>query len=522
MRFGRSMLFGGLFGVIGFFFTACSGPKQEIVESSKQADTKETPSVQAPAKPKVGPQVLVQYSVMAEVLHMAEGVSIWRQDLPRYMYRAFDDNFGFEEKDRNLLKRFAFIRNALWEKEVKVQPKISFSKPFGPQGLFPVQEPGPQARLWLAALSASEPSELRRSLKGIVPPSAAESIVDLLTAIAPRSGELISQFGGLAKSAQELQALLSSDRIAKLLDGLGSFCGIDSSALVFRVYPVWVPDKQKAHAVAYGDSIILELHEAEEVGPKQVAMVVGSIFRRFLARVKPETKVLATNRFVEAAGFRNKPMGLISALMDAAGFGLASPLVAKGPAQVPPWPGDDERKAAAESMTGLLRTWLTKGKRLDGVFALKAARLYSKAVLARPSDFVDGAMVISKQGVLDPFKKKVTRWAVWKFPLEKKYNYPRKLDYTPGRSVLMVLTPRDVKGLQDQLKGRKKIAMGLQKTYEILKKFDGAIITIPRTSRGYIFIAAAKSPEAMESVAEKFFSLDRIPKESIEVKLKSK
>ncbi len=522
----------GLFLVVCiwcFFCFACSSSNQEVKKSSEQQTVSDTAidtntqSANEPlAKPALGPRLVVEYSIMAEVLHMAEGVSIWRQDLPRFMYRAFDDNFGFDENDRKLLKRFAFIRNGLWEKDIKVQPRISFSKPFGPQGLFPRQKPGPQAQLWLAALSASEPSALRRSLVGIVKPSAAESIADLLVAIAPRTGELIAQFGGFGSSAKRLQGLLSTNEVAQLLDELGKFCGVDTSMLTFRIYPVWVAEKQTPTAVAYGDSIVLEMHGGQEVGAKQVAMVIGAIFERLLGRVKPDTKVLVTNRFVEAAGYRSKPMGLVSSLMDAAGFGLAAGLVAKSPSQVPPWPGDDGRKAAAESMTRLLRDWLTQGRRLDGVFALRAARLYSKAIPPRPSDFVDGAMVISRKGVLEPFKKKVTRWAVWKFPLEKKYNYVRKLDYSPGRSVLMVLTPRDVKGLQDQLKGKDKIADGLQKTYEILKKHDGAIVTIPRTSRGFVFIMAAKSPEAMEAVAQKFFSMDRVSKKSIEVQIKNK
>lgn len=527
MRFGRSPDFPThmralIVFVLAFSCAACSGPDQELVKQTDAKDAAQTQDAAPLVRPSAGPQLVVQYSIMAEVLHMAEGVSIWRQNLPRHMYRAFDDNFGLDDKDRRLLKRFAFVRNELWEKEIKAQTKISFSKPFGPQGLFPVQEPGPQAALWLAALSVSEPSALRRGLQGIVQASAAEAVADLLAALAPRTGELVAQFGGFSKSAKELQALLSANRVPQLLDGLGKFCGLDSSKLTFKIYPVWVPDKQKPAAVAYGDSVVIEMHQGKKVGPEQVALVVGAIFERLLARVKPDTKVLVSNRFVESAGYRTKPIGLISSLMDAAGFGLASALVAKGPAQVPPWPGSDARKSAAEAVTGLLRTWMSQGKKLDGVFALKAAKLYSKAIPARPSDFVDGAMVISRQGVLDPFKKKVTRWAVWKFPLEKKYNYLRKLDYSPGRSVLMVLTPRDVKGLQDQLKGKEKIAKGLQKTYEILKKHDGAIVTIPRTSRGYVFIAAAKSPQAMESVAQKFFSIEAIPGASIEVDSKEK
>ena len=125
--------------------------------------------------------------------------------------------------------------------------------------------------------------------------------------------------------------------------------------------------------------------------------------------------------------------------------------------------------------------------------------------------------MIAHDAVLQPFKKKVTRWMVWKFPIGQKYNYPRKLDYSPGRSVLMVLTPKDLKLLPERFNGKPKIIAGMEKAFASLKAHKGVIVTLPRTSRGYVFIAAAKGPEAMAAVAKAFFELDKIPTSIVEV-----
>ncbi len=494
--------------------SACGGPAEESRPDDKpDVATRPTP----PPAPAVGPTIEVRYSVMAEVLHVAEGVSVWRRDLPRAMYRAFDDRFGLDEADRKLLKRFAFVRNELWERSSKAQPKVTFAKPFGPEGLFPAAQPDAEAKFWQAVLAAPEPAALRRGLGGIVEPADAEAVAAFLGQLAPRVGELIKEFGGFGQASSQLQATLASGKLPELLDRLGRLCGLQTRGLTFRVYPVWVPEGQPVKAATYGDVIVLELPAGAAPGPEAVAQVVGAVFERMLARVEPRLKVLATNRFVEKAGYRTLPLPLIQGLVDAAGYGLAAPLVAAGPDQVPTWPGDDARKRSAEALTKVLRQAMSKGKKIDGVFALRAAKAHLAANPSRPSDYVDGAMVIAHDAVLQPFKKKVTRWMVWKFPIGQKYNYPRKLDYSPGRSVLMVLTPKDLKLLPEQFNGKPKIVAAMEKAFEGIKAHKGVIVTLPRTSRGYVFITAAKGPEAMAQVAKTFFELDEIPAEMIEI-----
>ncbi len=495
-------------------WATCGPPQQEITRPEEAQPEKPI----EPPRPSEGPTFEVSYSVMAEVLHMAEGISIWRRDLPRALYRAFDDRFGLDDTDKQLRKRFAFVRLDLWEKDAKRRPQISFAKPFGPEGLFPPAEPGLQARFWQAVLAAPEPAALRRGLGGIVEPADAEALAGFLERIAKRVGEIITEFGGYQKQATELQRLLGSGRLPGLLDQLGRFCGVDTRRLTFRIHPVWLPEGQTGRAVPYGDTIVLELPAGRSIGPAQVAQVVCAVFERILARVQERTKSLVTVRFVEKAGFPARPLPMIRALLDAVGYGLAAPLAASGPAEVPGWPGDAARQRSAEAMTKLLRGWLDKGKKLDGVFALKAAKAHLAVNPSRPVYYVDGSMVIAHEKILAPFKKKVARWAIWKFPLDKKYNFPRKLDYVPGRSVLIILTPKDLKELPARFPNRRKILDALEAALDALKTNNGVIITIPRESRGYIFVIAATGPKAMERVSKAFFELEEIPQGIVKVR----
>jgi len=435
--------------------------------------------------------------------------------MPRALFEVFEERFGLDPRDRELIKRFALVRHALWQRTLEPAAEISFAKPYGPHGLFPRLEPDAEDRYYQAVLAAAEPAALRRGMAEVLEPADAEVVAALLEKLAPRVGRLIESFGGYRSQAAALERLLAGGRLPELLARLGRFCGVASESLTFRVHPVWMPAGQPVRARAYGDSILLELPEGTAPGPAAVGAVVGAMLMRLLARVEPSTQVLVTNRFVEKAGHPGRRLRLLRALRDAAGIGLAAPLVADGPAAVPAWPGDADRQQIAEAGTRLLRDWLAKGRRIDGVFALRAAEAQLAAVPARPADYVDGCMLIARQAALDAFKRKVTRWLVWNFPPTKKYNYPYKLDYSPGRSVLMVLIPKDLQLLQKRFAGKADIQAGLRRTLELLDDAAGVVLALPRAARGYVFITAAKGPEAMQKVATAFFELERIPDEPV-------
>ncbi|HOX44972.1 MAG TPA: hypothetical protein PK668_15335 [Myxococcota bacterium] len=495
----------------------CSGPGAEGKPDEGPGAEAGKPAGPPPAAPAAGPRLELVYSLMAETVHLADGVSLWRRGMPKDVYRDFDRRFGLDEPLRKAVKNYAFMRAGLVNRERQKSPALSFEKPFGPSGLFPSPELGLPDRYWQAAVRAREPAELRRALTGVVEPADAEAVVSLLTALGPRAGELANERALMQPELDALRGLLAREPVVKLLEALARLCGLEPASLAFQVFLVGVPADAPAEAWAHGDDLVLELPAGSPIGPAQVAMVVGAVFYRMLARVAPATQVLVTGRFVEAAGARGGDFPLLAGLIDAAGYGLAAPLVAASPAEVPPWPGEPERQKLAEALTPWLRGWLAKGAALDGVFPLEAAKLALAVQPARPSDFVDGAMVVAQETALEPFKAQVTRWVVWKYPPDKKYNYPRMLDENPGRSMLLILTPRDLKELPARFAGQAKVQAALGRALEVLAKKRGVILGVPRESRGFLFVMAAKDPEAMKLVARAFFELAAVPTGVVEI-----
>jgi hypothetical protein len=204
-------------------------------------------------------------------------------------------------------------------------------------------------------------------------------------------------------------------------------------------------------------------------------------------------------------------------MLDAVGCGMAASLVVTTESADLICSADERRQRLARALVPLLSEWMEKGKRLDGVFALKAAELQVKVNPPRPADYVHGAMVIAQDPALTPFKSEVVRWTVWKFSPAKKYNYVRKLDMVPGRSVLMILTPRDLRELPARFPGQPRIKHALDQAYKALKQKKAVIVPLTRESRGHIFVMAAHDPPAMKRLAKAFFDLKTVPTEVIGV-----
>ncbi|MBW2700223.1 MAG: hypothetical protein JRF33_05345 [Deltaproteobacteria bacterium] len=512
--------FGMSWSLLALILIAGCGPANKTGiradDQGKTATTDSGPSVVKATK--VGPTVGVKHNMMAEVMHVLEGVSRWNRRMSMAVFKGFEERYGIDEELRPLLKKVAFARLELWEKGWKSQVKRSFEQPFGSEGLMPPAEADHLSRFWQVVLAASEPAALKRSLAGVLEPADAEALAEAMRVITPKVVEIIKGVPSYQLAAGDLQRMLDKPAVDGLLAQLAKFFGLASSDLRFTVHPFWLPASEASHAMAYGDHILVGLPEGKRVGPEQVALVVAQITRRMMAKLSAKQKVLVTGRFVERAGLDSKwpdRLFLVEMLADAAGFGLAAPMVAEGPAQVPAWPGDDVNKRLAEATTGLLRATLKSGKKLDGAFAIRAAKLCEQVRAPKPADFVDGAMVIAQEPALKPFKAQVQRWMVWKFPLNRKYNYPLKLDYAPGRSVLMMLTPRDLGSLPKRFAGRQKIVHAFKAALAVLKKHKGVIVTVPRDSRGYIFIIGAAGPKAMEKMADTFFAQKTISKKPV-------
>jgi hypothetical protein len=159
----------------------------------------------------------------------------------------------------------------------------------------------------------------------------------------------------------------------------------------------------------------------------------------------------------------------------------------------------------------LLRLYLAEGKRMDGVYAMKAARTSQEVNPPRPADFINGAMVIAEDRALSPFKSQVVRWTVWKFPPSKAYNYVRKFDQNPGRTVVLLLTPKELKSIAERFPGQDKLLQALTQAVDYLKQGKPVLVTAKRESRGFFFVLAARNPSGMKRLAKAFFALETVP-----------
>jgi hypothetical protein len=450
-------------------------------------------------------QIRVGYSVTADVLRLVEGVSLWRPKMEKSYHKTFEEYFGLDGTDRELLRKFAFARSELEERYLKFVKKPSFENPFGPEGLFPSGVLSLVELFWTAVMKADQPAAVARGMAGVMEPADAE-------AVAPRAAELLQQHGDYQKEVAALRGMLEQEQVRGLLEAMGRFAGVKTTGIKFLVHPVWAPEGSPFEAVAYGDRILVSLPEGNPVGPVQGALVVHEIGRRLLARMPPEKKAFFTLRFVETAGNGRSPFALVEGILDSFSHGLAAPLFCKGPGEVPRWPGDDARKRLAEALTPLMREYLARGKTIDGVFVGKAAKLEFGLNPPRPRDFMDGAMVIAEDFVIKPFKSQVTHWTVWKFPPSTGYNYIRKLSDNPGRTVLLLCTPKDLDSLLPRFKGLPKLTKALKQAGAYLDRKEPVLIAEPRISRGYYFVLAASSPDDMKDLAKSFYALKELPK----------
>jgi hypothetical protein len=497
---------------------ACGAP-QTVPENAPEAAPAATPSASASAAAAApsGPtlRIEVRPSVMAHVLYLAEEASGWRPGSSRAFRTALEDRFGLEDADRELLKKYALIRAEIAAKARKESPEPSFEDPFGPEGRFPPARADLQDRYVAAVLASPEPAALTRSLAGIVEPQDAEVVSALLSRLAPRAGQLLVPVQNYAAESQALQAALSGPAVQQLLSAFWTFAQIPPETLSLQVHPVWAPPDADFEAMLLGQRVLVTMPEGRAGGLQPAALVAHEAGRFLLSRLPPAQKSTATTRFTERAGFRGEPFAFVEGLLDALSHGLAAPLMASGPAEVPPWPGDARRKRLAEALTPLLRETLAARRPLNGEFALRAAELERQANPPRPADFVTGSMVIGEEDTVALFKSQVARWTVWKFPPSRKYDYAKKLADFPGRSALLLLTPAEVKSLPERFAGVPGLPKALERAATLLGRKAGVILALPRPERGFIFIVSAHSPEAFKQTAKRFFALETVPTEPV-------
>lgn len=456
-------------------------------------------------------------SSRAQALYLLEQASLWRQGMPRAFRRALDDLVGLDSESRTLLRKFAFIRNELAERERRQRKKPTFAEPFGSAGLWPAGHAVLVEKFWRAVLACPRPGDLPRSLAGLLPEEDAALVSKALERINGFVSQVIRRPPDWSKEIADFGRRLNTTRLTGLLERFAAFVGVKTTGLRLAVLPVWAPEDADLTAAAYGDTIVVTVRQDEKPGLQHALLVVHEVGRRLLARLPAERKVRLTAIFTESAGHRGDNFELAEALLDALSHGLATGLLDAGQARQINWPGDARRQRLARITAGLLRQALGSAARLDARLVKHLARQQLKVNPPRPSDFLDGAMVIGSSAAIAAFRSQVVRWTVWKFPIGRRYNYPRKLDENAGRTVLFILTPRDLKHLFPLLSTVESAQQALQRAAVHLKRVQGVIVAVPRRARGYFFVVAAPSPEKMKLAARAFFSLEQIPGKDVVV-----
>jgi hypothetical protein len=104
---------------------------------------------------------------------------------------------------------------------------------------------------------------------------------------------------------------------------------------------------------------------------------------------------------------------------------------------------------------------------------------------------------------------------VWKFPPSTGYNYVRKLSDNPGRTVLVLCTPKDLDSLLPRFSGLPKLTKAMKVAARYMDRGEPVLVAIPRISRGYYFILTANNPSDMKDLAKSFYALKEIPRDPV-------
>ncbi len=464
---------------------------------------------QKPAGPPPGPTIELGQRPLAVLVYWLEQMSRWSQSFSAAWSRAFDERFGLEGPQKELLRKLAFARLDLAKKEQQGRAAPSFEDPFGPEGLFsPARTIADE--YWHQIAATAKPADLPTAFSRLLPAEDAQLFGRAASALAPQIMELALPD---KETGDALAKLFSRPETGSALLELASFLEVEARGVRFEVLPLRTPSQVPVFAEAFGDLIFLGLAEGEPPGQQHLLLVAHEAARRLFSRIGAAKKAALTRSFAEAAGHRSGYFVLEEGLLDAFSHGI---LPVRLSLQEPPEPvGDKRRQQVAAALRSILEGALAQRKPFDGKFALEAAAAAVAAAPPHPADFIDGAMVFGSESAIEAFRTAVVRWMVWKFPLEKKYNYRKKFDDQPGRSVLCILSPKDLKQLFALTETIEPLKQALKQAAVYLQRGQGVIVAQPRELRGYVFVVAAPSPEKMKSIAQAFFALKEIPREPV-------
>jgi hypothetical protein len=492
------MLKKSAFSFCALLFAACAGGSRQLEAEAEPARLNALSPVLIEVKPRP----------LATLFYWLEQMSQWAPGTSAAWARAFNERFGLGGEEKELLRKFAFARLELDKKQKNEQPQPSFQEPFGPEGLFsPAQTLGD--RYWQKLMELENPGQMAGALAEFFSP-------EDLHVLEQTSGTLAARVLQLASpdktTVEKLQKLFSVPEPAQVLFAFARWLGLGEEKLRFVVVPLRAAPDVEAFAEAFSDTIFLGLAADESPAAEHLHLALHEAARRLLARLNPARKAALTLVFAEAAGHQPGAFELEEGLLDAFAFGWL-PGQLKQPAVE--FPGQERRRRIAKALLPVLERAMTRGLPLEGKLVQEAADEVKKAVPPRPADMINGAMVFGSESAIEAFRTAVVRWTVWKFPLEKKYDYRKKFEEQPGRTVLCILSPRDLKQLFALAESIPLLKEALGEAAVYLQRNQGVIIVRPRPLRGYIFVVAAPSPEKMKNIARAFFALKEIPSEPV-------
>jgi len=72
-----------------------------------------------------------------------------------------------------------------------------------------------------------------------------------------------------------------------------------------------------------------------------------------------------------------------------------------------------------------------------------------------------------------------------------------------------------LKNLPKRFTGMDKLLKAMKQAGGYMQRSQPVLITVPRESRGYLFVIAAPTPEGMKKIAKAFFALKQMPQKPV-------
>ncbi|RME23039.1 MAG: hypothetical protein D6806_11945, partial [Deltaproteobacteria bacterium] len=271
---------------IGLVLGGCGAAPEAVKEKTAAGEP-------ASASPVFESPIRVATNGRADVLFLLEQASRWRRDIPRNFLQELEDKVGLYSEGRQLLRKFALVRNELFERQKKLLAKPTFDAPLGPSGIFPAATDDLASRFWNAVLG-SPAQRLGQALSGLMESQDAELVSRAVARFGPKAAKLVARDEQFAEALRAWSAKLRSIDVWKEIERFCLFAGVSPGGLSPVVVPVWAPRTAPLQATAYGGTVVVTVPDGEQPGPAHALLALHEIGRMVLARMPAADKVRLT------------------------------------------------------------------------------------------------------------------------------------------------------------------------------------------------------------------------------------